>query len=74
MSHRPTNTFWLYRVCAISTFMYGQFRSFLGGGAVFFAAKDDEPASVFLKGQCPIMASWKEEVFSFWTWPRKRLL
>jgi hypothetical protein len=54
--------------------MYGQFRSFLGGGAIFFAAKDDEPASVFLKGQCPIMASWKEEVFSFWTWPRKRLL
>jgi hypothetical protein len=35
--------------------MYGQFRSFLGGGAIFFAAEDDEPTSVFLKGQCPIM-------------------
>jgi hypothetical protein len=40
--------------CAISTFMYSRFRSFLECGVVFFVAEDDT-LSIFLKGQRPVM-------------------
>jgi hypothetical protein len=47
-SRRPTEEFWSYRACAISTDIYGRFLSFLGSGAL--ALEDEAPTSVFLNG------------------------
>jgi hypothetical protein len=68
-SRRPTEEFWSYRACAISTDMYGRFLSFLGDGALALALEDEAPTSVFLNGQRLVMVAVGEDMWCYWTRP-----